>query len=98
MKREENVKFKNFFFSKILKKNQTTSYQYQKLCSTPHDMVLIPANFEKIQECVLSYSAKTKCDRQTDRQTDGRMGGVSISPVLGLLDKTIRHSQWGMPN
>ena len=26
---------------------------------------------------------KTKCDGRTDRQTDGRTGGVAISPVPG---------------
>ena len=32
-------------------------------------------SFEKIHQCVLSYSAKTKRDGQTDRQTDGWTDG-----------------------
>ena len=51
MKREENMKFKkkkiiNIIFFNI-KKIQTTFHQYQKLYSTPHDLVHVPAKFRE---------------------------------------------------
>ena len=43
----------------------------------------------KYSNAFLSYSAKTKRDGQTDRQTDRRTGGVAISPVPGLRREII---------
>ena len=81
MKREENMKFwkkkfLKFYFFQYLKnsyKIQTTFHQYQKLYSTPPSLGARTCKVSrKYSNAFLSYSAKTKRDGQTDRQTDGR--------------------------
>ena len=71
--------FFKFYFFQYLKnsyKIQTTFHQYQKLYSTPpwHGAHTCKVSRTYIN-VFLSYSAKTKRDRQTDGQTDRRTDG-----------------------
>ena len=69
-------------------RKKTTFHQYQKLYSTPPSLGAHTCKVSrKYSNAFLSYSAKTKRDGRTDRQTDGqtdrRTGGGAISPVPG---------------
>ena len=75
MKREENMKFKKYFFKYLkIHKNSNNipsiSWLGARTCKV----------LRKYSHAFLSYSAKTKRDGQTDRRTDRRTGGVAISP------------------
>ena len=75
----EHIVSEGAFFnnSKIHK----TSHQYQKLYSAHHDMVHIPAKFLGNTALRLRVAVRKRnvTDRQTDRQTEGRMDGVRCS-------------------
>ena len=76
-------KFLKFYFFQYLKnsyKIQTTFHQYQKLHSTPPPPWLDAHTCKrKYIYAFSSYSAKTKRDGQTDRQTDGE-GALQYLP------------------
>ena len=72
----EKKKFLKFYFFQYLKnsyKIKTTFHQYQKLYSTPPWLGAHTCKVSrKYINAFLSYSAKTKRDGRTDRQTGGR--------------------------
>ena len=104
LKREQNMKWEKIIcinclfsnISKIHKKNQTTTNQYQKLYSTPpwHGARTCKVS-RKYSNAFLSYSAKTK----HDGRTDGGGGGFNISRPgpLAAQDKNW-HWGWGFNN
>ena len=50
---------------------KTTSHQYQKLYSTPRDMVHVPAKFREntAMSCQVTVQKLSETDRQMDRRT-----------------------------
>ena len=82
MKLEENMKywkqnFLNLYFFQYLKnscKIQITFHQYQKLYSTPPDMVHVPAKFR--ENTAMRFWVTVQKLNVTDRQTDERICGL----------------------
>ena len=82
--RNTNFPTNNVFnISKIHKKIQTTSHQYQKLYGTPHDMVHVPAKFR--ENTAMRFLVTVRKLNVTEGQTGGG-GGVPISPVPGVQE------------
>ena len=84
MKRDENLKYwKHFFFfffsifKKFIKNSNNIPSISKTIQHTPMTWCTYLQSFEKIHQCVLSYSAKTKHDGRTDRQTDGGRCNIS---------------------
>ena len=73
--KKQNLIFFFSIFKKFIKKIQTTFHQYQKLYSTPPWLGARTCKVSrKYSNAFLNYSAKTKHDGRTDRQTDGGGG------------------------
>ena len=91
MKREnmkfwKKIIFKLIFFNiyKIHKKFKQHSINIKNYTAHPHDLVHVPAKFrENTAMRFLSYSAKTKRDGRTDRQTDGGRWNISHPRAYG---------------
>ena len=56
---------------------QTTFHQYQKLYSTPHDMMHVPAKFGENTSMLFRVTVRklNVTEKQTDRRRDGRTVG-----------------------
>ena len=66
--------------------NVGNSINIKTYTAHPHDMVHVPAKFREYTSMRFRVTVRklNVTDRQTHRQTDGRTGGVAISPVQGL--------------
>ena len=80
-----NKKILKILFFSIFKKFIKKSNNIPSISKTiQHTAMTWWTYLKSFENAFLSYNAKTKRDGRTDRGTDGRTGGVAISPVPGL--------------